>query len=231
MENIKAIAIDDEPIALQVMQTHAANIPFLSLQACFESAAEALAYLQKEPVEVIFLDIQMPDISGVELAQILNPQAKIIFTTAYAQYAVTGFELSAVDYLLKPISYKRFLQACIKIKGQINEQTSPLAGLTEDFLFVKDGYNYVRVHLSELLYIEAEDNYLSFYEVGKRTLTRMKIGEALEKLPKDKFVRVHKSFIVALSKIEKIERHQLSLAARKIPISSNYREQLLQKLI
>jgi DNA-binding LytR/AlgR family response regulator len=228
---IRAIAIDDEPIALEVIKTHAANIPFLALKGCFVSAAEALAYVQKEPVEVIFLDIHMPDISGVELARIIHPQTKIIFTTAYAQYAVTGFELAAVDYLLKPISYKRFLQACTKIKGQLHEQI-PVSGLgvIDQYLFVKDGYDYVRVNLSELLYIEADDNYLSFYETQKRTLTRMKMVEALDKLPGDKFVRVHKSFIVALAKIEKIERHQLSLAGRKIPLSDTYREHLLQKL-
>ncbi|MCC9167567.1 LytR/AlgR family response regulator transcription factor [Pontibacter harenae] len=223
---LRCIAIDDEPIALNIIRAHAEKVPFLNLEATFASATEALTYVRQQKVDLIFLDINMPDLSGIEFARIAGTDAKIIFTTAYAEYAVQGFELAATDYLLKPISFARFLQACTRVQEQFSASKAQL----DNFLFVKDGYNMVRINLDELLYIEADDNYLTFYEVGQRTVTRMTLTEATAKLVGKPFLRVHKSFIVALPKIEKIERHQLTVSGTSIPLSSNFKQELLQKL-
>lgn len=228
MQKITAIAVDDEPIALQVIKDHASKTPFLELKTTFFSATEALAYLQKDPVEVIFLDIHMPDLSGIDLAQILNPDTKVIFTTAYSEYAVKGFEIAAVDYLLKPIGFNRFLDACVKLQDRLQEKTGVKGA--EEYLFVKDGYDYVRIDPSKLLYVESDDNYVTFYEDSKRAIVRMTLTETLENLPADKFMRVHKSYIISLAKIEKIERNSLTIAGRKIPLSIKYRESLIDRV-
>jgi two-component system, LytTR family, response regulator len=225
---MRCIAIDDEPIALEVLKAHAQKVPFLQLQATFVSASEALAYLQHNEVGLVFLDIKMPDISGLEVAKLIGKQTGIVFTTAFAEYALQGFELAVVDYLLKPISFPRFLQACTRAQELQQKQATEEA---PEFLFVKVGYDWERVNLKELLYIEADDNYLTFYEPQKRTLSRMTLTEAQEKLPAQRFVRLHRSYVVATDKIEKIERHQVTLAGKAIPISPTYRDNLLQQLL
>lgn len=223
---LNCIAVDDEPIALNIMRVHVEKVPFLKLNAVFASATEALTYVKQGKVDLIFLDINMPDLSGIEFARIAGAKARIIFTTAYAEYAVQGFELAATDYLLKPISFVRFLQACTRVQ-ELQALSNPAL---DNFLFVKDGYNMVRINLDELLYIEADDNYLTFHEPQRRVITRMTFSEVAEKLEGKPFMRVHKSFIVALPKVEKIERHQLIVAGFTVPVSNNYRQELLQRL-
>ena len=225
---INAIAIDDEPFALDVLRTHAEKIPFLSLDATFVSTTEALAFLQKNQVDLVFLDIRMPDLTGIEFAALLPKTVHVVFTTAYAEYAVKGFDLAATDYLLKPISLSRLLQACTLVNERIateNKQQN-----LSDSLFVKDGYNLVKIDPLKITYIEAGDNYLSIYEGDKRTLTRMTLAELWAKLPKDAFQKVHKSYIVAIAKIEKIERNQVLIGGVKIPLSINLRDDLMRKV-
>jgi two-component system LytT family response regulator len=225
---ISAIAIDDEPIALNVLKTHAEKIPFLDLKATFVSTTDALAFLQQNKVDFVFLDIRMPDLTGIEFAALIPKQAHIVFTTAYPEYAVKGFDLAATDYLLKPISLSRLLQACTLVNERImaeNKQQGLNSGL-----FVKDGYNLVKIDPSKITYIEAGDNYLSIYEGEKRTLTRMTLTELLGKLPHDAFQKVHKSYIVAIAKIEKIERNQVLIDGTKIPVSINLRDDLMRKV-
>lgn len=226
MTTIHCILIDDEPMGLSVLQAHASKVPYLNVLATFASATEALTYLQTQPVDLLFLDIQMPDLSGLEMARLLNASLPIIFTTAYRQYAVDGFELAAIDYLLKPISFSRFLQACHRAADRIANLTSrkPVAN---DYLFVKTGYDWARIDLASLLFIEADDNYLTFHEPDRRTLTRMKLSEAMDKLPAEQFVRIHKSYVISLAKIDKIERHQVILAGRRLPLSTTFRQELL----
>jgi len=223
---ITCIAVDDEPIALEVIRNHAAKVPFLVLKDVFTSAVTALAYLEHEPVDVVFLDINMPDLSGLEFAQALRQRSKIIFTTAYPEFAVKGFDLSATDYLLKPIGFARFLEACTK--AQQHPGTKHEA--TDSYLFVKDGYEWIRIDISEILFIAADDNYLTFHADGKKTIARMTLTAVLDKLPGKRFIRVHKSYIIALAKAEKIESHQVLMAGHKIPVSARYRDALLQAL-
>jgi len=224
---ISAIAIDDEPIALDVLKTHAAKIPFLDLKATFLSTTEAMAFLQQHKIDLILLDIRMPDLTGIEFAALVPKPVHIVFTTAYPEYAVKGFDLAATDYLLKPVSLSRLLQACTLVNERIAaDKKQPEA----QSLFVKDGYNLVKVDPSKITYIEAGDNYLSIYEGEKRTLTRMTLTELIAKLPGRAFQKVHKSYIVAIDKIEKIERGQVLVGGAKIPVSVNFRDDLMDKV-
>jgi len=223
---IQAIAIDDEPLALEVIKSHAAKVSFLDLKATFESATEALPFLQQNPVELVFLDINMPDITGLDFAKLLPASSAFIFTTAYSDYAVDAFQLNALDYLLKPIDLHRFVQACQKAHRAVT-QTEPVS----DFLFVKDGYHWVRVTVADLLYVESDGNYLTFKEKNRKTLTRMTLTEAQGMLPGQHFFKIHKSYLVNLNHIQKIERHQVSIAnGDEVPLAGTYREPLLEAL-
>lgn len=225
---ISAIAIDDEPIALDVIKTHAASIPFVDLKATFLSATEALGWLQKNRADLVLLDIRMPDLTGIEFASLIPKTVHVVFTTAYPEYAAKGFDLAATDYLLKPVSLSRMLQACTLVKERISAGKSQFE--SSQSLFVKDGYNLVKINLPEINYIEAGDNYLSIYEGEKRTLTRMTLTEMLDKLPAATFQKVHKSYIVAVNKIDKIERSHLLIGNVKIPVPVNLKDALMRKV-
>jgi two-component system, LytTR family, response regulator len=229
---LRCIAIDDEPIALDIIRAHAEKVPFLNLTQTYVNALEALTVVQTDPPDLIFLDINMPDLTGIDFAQLLNGRSMVVFTTAYPEFALQGFDLSALDYLLKPISFGRFLAACNKAyERQLPPPTVPGAGPARSpFVFVKDGYDWVRVNLDELQYVESDGNYLTFQETGKKLLTRMTIGEAIELLPPDKFLRIHKSFIVSLTRIEKIERHQVTIGKAQIPLSGSYKDELMARV-
>ncbi|MFD1256146.1 LytR/AlgR family response regulator transcription factor [Mucilaginibacter terrae] len=223
---MRAIAIDDEPVALDIIKAHALKVPFIQLQGTFLSATRALAYLKVNSVDVVFLDISMPDVSGLEFAAMLQPGTQVIFTTAHPEHALKGYELAITDYLLKPVNFARFLQACqLAETRQLLVSTHKPA--TEESLFVKDGHNWLQIKLCNLLYAQADDNYVSLYETGKRTLTRMTFTELQAKLPVQQFMRIHKSYIIALTKIEKIEKHQVTVNGICIPLSKLYREELL----
>ncbi|MGY2132975.1 LytR/AlgR family response regulator transcription factor [Hymenobacter sp. HD11105] len=221
---MKAIAIDDEPMALEVVRSLGGKVPFLELNACFTDACEAMEYLQKQPVDLLFLDIKMPDISGLEFVTSLQKKPLVIFTTAYSEHAVTGFELDAVDYLLKPFSLARFMKACNKAHEllRLRDQTAQ----PKDYVFVKTGTEQVRVPYAEILYMEAAGNYVTFVLGGKRLLSRMTMTELTDLLPPDRFVRVHRSFVVAKDKIDKLERHQVTVRGHAVPVGASYLPQL-----
>jgi DNA-binding LytR/AlgR family response regulator len=193
---MKAIAVDDEPIALDIIRSHAAKVPFLDLKAEFTDAFKALEYLQKEPVDLIFLDIKMPDISGIEFFNSLSKKPLLIFTTAYSEHAVTSFEMDAVDYLLKPFSLSRFIKGCNKAYELYNFRN---ASETTDHLYVKTGYEQLKVMYEDILYLEAAGNYVTFVLKDKNILSRSTFIEAASLLPSDKFVRIHRSYLVAVN--------------------------------
>lgn len=222
---LKAIAIDDEPMALEVIKAHSKKVTFLDLQETFVSAMEALDFLKKNPCDLVFLDINMPDITGLDFSQLLPKNTSVIFTTAYSQYAVDAFNINALDYLLKPIDFSRFMKACQKTYEKINEEAPKIP-----YLFVKDGYDLVRVSIENLLFVESEGNYLTFKESDKKTVTRMTMTEAIEMLPKSEFFRVHKSFVINLNHVKKIERHQVWVDTEAVPIAANYRDELMEVL-
>lgn len=219
--NIRCIFVDDEPMGLSVLQSHAAKVPFLEVVGAFSSATEALVFLRKEKVDVVFLDIRMPDLNGLEMARLLRDDTRIIFTTAYPQYAIEGFELAVTDYLLKPVSFERFILACSRIKPESPE---------DQFIFVKSGYDQVRIDLNALLYLQADDNYVTFYEKDKKTLCRTTMTEALAKLPASHFIRIHKSYVISLPKIDKVSRSEVIVAGKAFPVSASFREEFLHRL-
>ncbi len=217
-----AIAIDDEPRALEVVQMHAQKVPFLDLKATFTDAFEAIPYLQQNKINLVFLDIKMPDISGIEFVHILQKAPMIIFTTAYSEYAVNGFELNAVDYLMKPFSLVRFTKACnkaLEIKTLRNDETP-------NFIFLKTGYEDEKVLLDEILYIEAEGNYMAYILPKRKLLCRQNISETLTQLPHNQFIRIHRSYVVALNKIQKITRQSVWVAGKELSIGASYEEKL-----
>ncbi|WP_207433271.1 LytR/AlgR family response regulator transcription factor [Sabulibacter ruber] len=224
---MKAIAIDDEPIALEIVRSHASKVPYLDLKAEFSDAFKALEYLQKESVDLIFLDIKMPDISGIDFFNSLSKKPLLIFTTAYSEHAVTSFEMDAVDYLLKPFSLARFIKGCNKAFELFNFRNT---SETIDHLYVKTGYEQFKVLFEDILYLEATGNYVTFALKDKNLLSRSTFNEAINLVPADKFVRVHRSYVVALNKIDKIERHQVTIQKKEIPLSEAYRQNLTAAL-
>jgi two-component system LytT family response regulator len=220
---IKAIAVDDEPLALEVIRSHAGKIPFMEIAGYFTNAFEAIDFMARQPVDLLFLDIKMPDISGIELMESLLQKPLVIFTTAYAEHAVTSYELNAVDYLLKPFAFTRFLKACHKAHEQLLlKQGSKPASLTGS-IFIKAGYEQIKIEFSNLLYLEGGGNYMSFIMADGRTiLSRLTMGDALALLPADVFVRVHRSYIVNKTKVDRIEKHQLHIGPQQVPVGSAF---------
>jgi two-component system LytT family response regulator len=221
---ITAVAIDDEPLALGVVRSHAAKVPFVDLKAEFTDAFKAMEYLQHNPVDLLFLDIKMPDISGIDLLACLSKKPLVIFTTAYTEHAVTSFELDAVDYLLKPFSLARFTKACNKAYELYNFRN--IKEDKKDYMFLKTGYEQVKVMFDEICYLEATGNYVNFELKDKQLLSRMTISEVENLLPADQFIRIHRSFIAAVNKVEKIERHQLVVNGAVLPVGSSYYQNL-----
>lgn len=224
LQGLTAIAIDDEPRALEVVQMHAQKVPFLDLKTSFTDAFEAIPYLQNNKIDLIFLDIKMPDISGIEFISILQKSPMVIFTTAFSEYAVNGFELNAVDYLMKPFSLIRFTKACnkaLEIKTLRNEETP-------SFIFLKTGYEEEKVILDDIQYIEAEGNYMAYILPNKKLLCRQNISESINQLPHNQFIRIHRSYIVALNKIQKITRQSVWVADKELSIGASYEEKLAE---
>jgi len=220
---MKAIALDDEPIALEIIRAHAAKVPFLDLKAEFTDAFKALEYLQKESIDLLFLDIKMPDISGIDFFNSLSKKPLVIFTTAYTEHAVTSFELDAVDYLLKPFSLARFVKGCNKAFELFNYRNAPE---TADYIYLKTGYEQIKVLYADILYLEAAGNYVTFALKDKNVLSRSTFNEVINLLPPDKFIRIHRSFMVAINKIDKLERHQVTINQKTIPLSEAYRQNI-----
>lgn len=223
---ITAIAIDDEPMALEVVKAHATKVSLIDLKATFVNVFEALEYLKNESIDLVFLDINMPDISGLDFSQLLPKSCQVIFTTAYSQYAVDAFNLNATDYLVKPFDLLRFTKACQKASESLQKEE-----VKKEFMMVKDGYDVVKITLSEIIYIKSEGNYLTLKEADRKTVTRMTMSEAIETLNGSGFMKVHKSYVVNLKKIKKIERHQVTLSKDDVvPIAPNYHAELMEEL-
>ena len=225
---INCIAIDDEPLALQLVQEYCSKISFLKLDKIFTNTDEAKKYLQENTVDLLFLDIQMPDINGMQFYKNLTQKPPVIFTTAYKDYEAEGFNVDAVDYLLKPFEYDRFLKACYKAKEYIEFLSSQEIQLNS--IFVKVNYEIMKINLKDIDLIEALDDYIKIFIKPNPVLTLMTLKSIQEKLPTRDFVRVHRSFIVPLAKIEKFSKTKLRIAGKEIPIGSSY-SQVYDQLI
>lgn len=227
---IHCIAIDDEPKALDIISIHAKKAPEIDLIRTFTNPHEALAFLRDNFVDVIFLDINMPGISGLQFVEKLQTKPYIIFTTAYSEYAIDSYNFEAIDYLLKPIEFDRFYKAINKVKKQIQLNSLQQDSLLSKFIFVKDGYKQIKIGIEDILYVQSEGNYLNIVSVNEKVLVRMTFQSIMEKLPANLFFRVHLSYVVNFSHIQKIEDNQIFIHDAKIPIGVKYKEKLMNFL-
>ncbi|MEI6899590.1 MAG: LytTR family DNA-binding domain-containing protein [Bacteroidota bacterium] len=233
---IRCLALDDEVLALDLLEDNIRKIPYLQLVKRCSSAFDAMEVLKQEAIDLIFLDIQMPDLSGIQFLRSLNSKPLVIFTTAYEKYAVESFELDVIDYLLKPFAFERFLKAANKANDYFSmmSRINHPGGLREDqkdpndFIFVKADYKLVKIDFKEILFIEGLKDYIKIFTGVKPVITLMSMKLIEEKLPSDEFIRVHRSFIVALKKIRFIQKSFIQIGDREIPISENYREALFK---
>ncbi|WP_320054525.1 LytTR family DNA-binding domain-containing protein [uncultured Acetobacteroides sp.] len=225
---LRCITVDDEPFSLAKINGFIARVPYLTLVASFSSAIEVLPYVKQHPVELLFLDIQMENLTGIELLEILDPKPEVILTTAHDQYALKGYELNVSDYLLKPYSFERFLKATEKVLGRL--APAPAERCMDEFIFLKTEYKLEKVRFDEILYVESRGDYIYVVTPRVKVLTLMSLKGMAEKLPLDSFVRVHKSYIVAVDKIDAIEHGRVHIRGSAIPIGDMYREKLWQRL-
>ena len=242
---LKCIAVDDEPLALDIIEDYVSKVPFLELVKRTENAIEALQLVQAGGIDLVFLDIQMPDLTGIQFLKIANNKASYILTTAYSQYALESYDLNVSDYLLKPIAFDRFYKAVEKVHNQHKNNAEPVNQVpvtvvapavvpasepVQDFIFVKTEHKIQKIELNDMLYIEGLKDYISIYTKAERIITLQNMKRMEETLPGSQFIRVHKSYIIALDKIESIERSRITICGKIIPIGDTYRDEFFRKI-
>lgn len=225
MQSIKCIIIEDEPLAMERTRNYVERTPGLALAATYDNALEGLHHLQTQATDLLFLDIKMDELSGLELLRSTQFRGAVILTTAYQQYALEGYELSVTDYLLKPFTFERFLQAVHKARLKLEQDTTAPA---PDFVFIKTEHRLEKVMLADIRYIEGMRDYRCIHTADKRLMTLQNFGELEQLIPEHRICRVHKSYMVALAHIEAIERGRILIADQRIPISATYKERFFQ---
>lgn len=241
---LKCIAVDDEPLALDIIEDYVSKVPFLQLVKRTENAIEALQLVQAGGIDLVFLDIQMPDLTGIQFLKIASGKSNYILTTAYSQYALESYDLNVSDYLLKPIAFDRFYKAVEKVHNQLQKAEPAAVPVPEptpapisapsnnapaqDFIFIKTEHKIQKVELDNILYIEGLKDYISIFTKNERIITLQNMKRMEETLPKGDFIRVHKSYIISIDKIESIERSRISIAAKTIPIGDTYRDEFFK---
>ncbi|WP_282031053.1 LytR/AlgR family response regulator transcription factor [Winogradskyella eximia] len=235
MSNLKisCVIVDDEPMALNLVESYVEKTPFLDLKQKCSSAMDAMEYIKTNPVDLLFLDIQMPDLTGIEFSKMLPKETRVIFTTAFDQYALEGFKVEALDYLLKPFDYAEFLAAANKANTWfelVKGKKQSILSEEKEFLFVKSEYKQLRVRLADVLYFEGLKDYIKIWlkDNPKPILTLMSLKSLEEELPETQFMRVHRSFIVALNNIDVIERSQIIINEQRITVSEHYKPKFLE---
>jgi DNA-binding LytR/AlgR family response regulator len=231
---ISCIIVDDEPFALELIQNYVSKTPFLELKGKCNNAFDALELLNNEKIDLVFLDIQMPELSGLELSKTISKETRIIFTTAFSEYALDSFKVDALDYLMKPFNFEEFYNAAAKAKEWfvLKRKEAPENPKKADFIFVKSEYKQLKINFDEVLYFEGLKDYIKIWLVNqpKAILTLMSLKSLEEELPESKFMRIHRSFIVALDKIEEIERNQVIINKQRITVAEQYKNKF-QKFI
>ncbi len=229
---INCIIIDDEPLARKGLEEYISEVDFLHLAGTFDNPLKATELIGKGEVQLLFLDIQMPKITGLDFFKTLQHPPPVIFTTAYPQYALEGFEVNALDYLVKPISFDRFLKAAMKAKEYYEMREKNVAAAGEsDYFFIKADSKLVKIFFEELLFVEALQNYVTIHTIDKKYMTYLTFKSVEEYLPTDKFIKVHKSYIVAASRIDSIEGNDIRIGERHIPISRTQKDEVMEKLL
>ena len=234
---IRCLAVDDEILALDLLGDNIAKVPFLELVKSCGSAMEALDILRTGDIDLLFLDIQMPDISGIQLLRSLPQKPLVIMTTAFSNYATEGFDLDVIDYLLKPYSFERFMKAVNKAYEYLDlrERASAQPGTKKvmaapGYLFVKADYRLYKIDLDDILYVEGLKDYVKIVTPGKPILSQISMKALEEKLPAGEFIRVHRSYIIAFRKIGSIQKHQVTIAGKDIPVGEGYRDELFKRI-
>lgn len=232
---IRCLVVDDEPLALDILEDYIRKVPFLTLVKTTTSAIEGLSLVQSDAIDLVFLDVQMPELTGIQFLKIINGKCDVILTTAYSQYALDGYELDVVDYLLKPIAFDRFYKAAQKVlqnngNGNVIPQEQTSASNSRDFIFVKTEHKIQKIYLDDILYIEGLKDYISIFTKTERIITLQNMKKMEESLPAKSFIRVHKSYIVAIGKIESIERSRIQIGEKIIPIGDTYREYFFKQI-
>ena len=233
---LRCIIVDDEPLAIEVLESYTERIEGLELVATCSNAVKAFDVLKKEKIDLIFLDIQMPKLNGIDFIKALSPAPKVIFTTAYREYAIESYELDVVDYLLKPIAFNRFLMSVNKAmsedleQNETNEAPTVLASQDPPYIFLKADRKMVKVYLKDILYIESLKDYVRIKTPTKEIISLQKISYLEQKLPEDCFTRIHRSFIVPIKKIEAFSNHTVEVGGKELPIGRNYKTAVLEIL-
>ena len=230
---INCIAVDDEPLALDVIEDYIKKVPFLNLLKVFDNAIDAMEFLRNEKVDLMFLDIQMEELTGIQMLNIIKPKPEVIFTTAYDKFALQGYELDVTDYLLKPISFERFVKAVDKVyekfcKVNVGKAHPPEVSIFNpktDYFFVKSGFKLHKVTFNEILYVEGQGDYLKIVTPRARIMTLQTFKGVEDILPQSNFIRVHKSYIVAIDKIDSIEGNMIRIADAQLPVGESYKKQ------
>jgi DNA-binding LytR/AlgR family response regulator len=225
---LSCIVVDDEPLAIEQMAEYISKVPFLELKGTFQRGLDAIMYLKGNRADILFLDIQMDDINGIQLLKSVKDLPSVILTTAYDQYAIEGYSLEVSDYLLKPISFERFIKSVDRIYGKYVSRPEKLENNTGDnYIFVKADGKLVRIRWEEILYIEGQRDYLKFHLTNnRRIMTLLNFRSIEEQLPADLFIRIHKSFIISALKIDSIGKVSVRLGEREIPIGESYKPSL-----
>ena len=236
-DKYNVIIVDDEYLAQKLLQDYVSKVEPLQLVATCSNAIEAMNVLKDHQVDIMFLDIQMPDLTGLDLAKSLEHKPAIIFTTAYSEYAVDAFNISVVDYLLKPFDFPRFIQAINKVIGTEQQKMMGLQkpavdtiSESNDFITVKADYKLYKINYDDLLFIEGQHEYVTFHTTQRRITALFALKDLEEILPKDKFVRVHKSYIVSFKHIQDLDKSDVTVAGNKVPVGASYRDELLSRL-
>jgi DNA-binding LytR/AlgR family response regulator len=230
MKKLSCIIVDDEPVARKILHEFVDQVPFLDLHGKFENAMKAEAFLKANTVDLIFLDIEMPKISGLQFLQKLNVESMVILTTAFPQYALEGYELDIIDYLLKPFALSRFLKAVQKAKDFHEMKHKTNAGPLSSYIFIKSDKRIEKIELSDILYAESVGNYVSIYTDDKRILAYLTMKSLEAQLPADEFIKIHQSYLVNCAKIEAIEGNEVKIEGKSLPISRSYRD-LVMKIV
>lgn len=227
-QRLKCLIVDDEPLARETLENYVSDVPSLELNAKCSNAFEAIEALKKEAIDILFLDINMPKLSGISMLKSLDQKPQVIFTTAYAEYAVEGFELDAVDYLLKPFSFERFVKAVNKASDRIAKQEQPKQN-EDSFIAIKADKKIFKVNLDEINYIQALGDYVKVYTDSQTLVSHQTLKSLEQELPSLNFIRIHKSYIVALKAIQFIEGNQIKIEDEMIPIGASYKDELLRR--
>lgn len=232
---INCIIIDDEPLARAGMKEYVDDVDFLNLLGSFDNPMAATGLISQGDVQLLFLDIQMPKITGLEFFKTLKNPPAVVFTTAYPQYALEGFEVNALDYLVKPISFDRFLKAALKAKDfleirQVNNATAA-PGQQEDYFFIKADNQLVKIFYTDILFIEALQNYVTIHTNAKKYISYLTFKSVEDYLPVTRFIKVHKSFIISAAKVDSIEANEIRIGPHRIPISRSLKDEVIEKLV